>query len=249
VIEPTEELARRSPMDIGGWIPQIFYDLIGRVVPGAFLLLLCLLLFLDPASAQAIAVFLFKKPGIPFTAILLSGLIVAYVAGALLGAVGFAVWHKEWATSLAKLRIRYPEADKPGTGVALMYDYILLKEPTAGARVVKLRAEQHMCRTLIVGTLIIFLVYCWMKWPPWDSVQHLVTVAGLAFIASAAHLFNVHLTQRSHLLMMNYWHLLHEPDGSMDGSETVQLSTRRRDAKQRRPDSRDQAPVRGASDS
>ncbi|SRR6266545_729740 len=199
-------------MDIGGWIPQIFYDLIGRVVPGAFLLLLCFVLFLDPVSAQAIAVFLFKKPGVPFTAILLSGLTVAYVAGTLLGAVGFTIWHREWTTrGLSKLKVEYPDADKSATtGVSLMYDYVLLREPAAGARVVKLRAEQHMCRALIVGMLILLPMYCWKNWPPWQSFQHFATVVGLALIALVAHLFNVHLTLRSRSLLMNYWHLLGE---------------------------------------
>jgi hypothetical protein len=199
-------------MDVGGWVPQVFYDLIGRIVPGAFLLLLCCLLFVDPASGQAFALFVFKDAGIPFTAILLAGLTVAYVTGTLLGAVGFAVWHREWSTeSLNKLQVEYPVADKPGTGVALMYDSILLHEPAAGARLVKLRAEQHMCRVLIIGTLTLLFLYCWRFWPPWQLPRHLATVGGLVLVGVGAYLFDVHLTLRSRLLLLNYWHLIEDP--------------------------------------
>lgn len=202
-------------MDIGSWVPQVFYDLIGRVVPGAFLLALGGLLFTDPVSSRDLAFFVFKEAGVPATLVLLAVLLVAYVVGTLLGAIGFAFWHREWtAKELSKIRVELPELPGPyktGTGFPFMYDSILVHAPAAGARAVKLRAEQHMCRVLIVGTAMLFVAYCSTHWPPWELSRDLGIVGVLALIAVAAYLFHVHLDLRTRWLLVNYWYLLGEP--------------------------------------
>jgi len=42
--------------------------------------------------------------------------------------------------------------------IAIMYDFVRLYEPAAGARLVKLRAEFHMCKNLASGLLLLAFI-------------------------------------------------------------------------------------------
>jgi len=199
-------------MDIGSWIPQVFYDLIGRVAPGAFLLILSAVLLLDPASASFLVVLL-KEPHAPLALLLLSALVTAYIVGTLLGAIGFALWHGEWTRkAVAAVQLELPQDDdddKPESGMAFKYDAVLLHEPAAGARLVKLRAEQHLCRVLAIGVFLLVPLYVWRSWP-WRA-SDVGVLAGLALIAWSAYLFYIHLEIRARRLLANYWFLLGKP--------------------------------------
>jgi len=201
-------------MEIGSWIPQVFYDLIGRLVPGAFLIALSGVLLVDSSSARSVAMFLFKEPGIPLSVLLITGALMAYMVGTFLGAIGFAFWNREWTRkrAVAAIRLELPAGDDPHAGRSFVYDSILIHEPSAGSRLVKLQAERHMCRVLMIGTIMLFIGYTCRNWFPWGWVHARVFV-GLALLWWSAYLFDVHLEVRSGRLRLNLWHLLGKPTG------------------------------------
>ena len=209
-------------MELGAWIPQIFYDLIGRVLPGAFLLLLSGVLFVDYSGARSLVLFVFKDAGIPLTVVLIVGAIIAYVVGALLGAIGFAFSSREWIRNRARtsIRLELPAVDSPHVGLSFMYDSILLREPPTGARLAKLQAERHMCRVLMMGTIMLGVAYAARNWFPWGWLRSSVLL-GLALLAWSAYLFDVHLEVRSGRLLVNLWHLLGEPARKQTNNEST----------------------------
>jgi hypothetical protein len=199
-------------MEIGNWVPQVFYDLIGRVIPGMFLLLLGAIL-LDPESLKELCRFAFHDTPIPLLILVPLGLVVSYVTGTLLGAFGFAVWEVQWRKKkVGSLRLDVPEPtnDDPNSGISFKYDAVLLLEPSAGARMVKLRAERHFSRVIVVGTVILIGLYLAKNSAPSDAKAFGVLV-GLGTMAWAAYLFDVHLAIRTTTLLMNYWYLLGRP--------------------------------------
>src|SRR5688500_531346 len=77
--------------DTFGLVPQVFYDMIGRVAPGAATILTGLVLLSDRSPVDAIAL-LTGKQAISTSAALVfaAWLLASYLVGTLLGAVAFA---------------------------------------------------------------------------------------------------------------------------------------------------------------
>ena len=166
-------------------VPQVFYDLIGRVVPGAVVMVTSVVL-LAPDRGVWIAEQLKQGTELPsVTVLFLLFLLAAYLVGTLLGAVGF-VWFEDgdsassWlsrAMSIAGLsrtraqektqhpfRLTRQRPDTPGGAltdeqISYVYDYILLRDAGAGGRLAKLRAERHMCHVLIVGAMSLLVIH------------------------------------------------------------------------------------------
>lgn len=218
-------------MELGNWIPQFFYDLIGRVVPGAVLTLASFLLLQDTERAKCSLLYLFHDSGISGPALYLAGLLVFYVIGTLLGALGFAITETEWNTKKIAKIVERPQLDPlsfargiewntktmtkvadqpdlPDSVIAYMYDAILWHSPAAGARLAKLRAEQHMCRVLIVGLLLLVALYSAAHAPAWQSWTYWRHIALILFGIGTSYLFYVHLAIRVRRLMLNCWDLI-----------------------------------------
>jgi hypothetical protein len=110
--------------------------------------------------------------------------------------------------------------------IALRYDAIRLRDPIAGARLAKLRAELHMCRVLILGlSLLGILNIINLFKAPFliviiSELAILITV--MSFIATYRHL-NGRFTWGT----CNHWLLLVEPGIIVDskGSELHRVST------------------------
>lgn len=73
---------------IGGLIPQVFYDLIGRIVPGAFLLFIGFLLINGEDWKQRISD-LYGELKISYSLSDTLGLLFSYMIGILLGGIGY----------------------------------------------------------------------------------------------------------------------------------------------------------------
>lgn len=143
---------------ISGLIPQVFYDLIGRIVPGAFLLFIGLLLIHGEDWKQNIGG-LFGKPKIPYSLLVTLGLMFSYMTGILLGGIGCFV-----EKIIRRSKEHFEIFDRDGTlpkrkpninRISYIYDVIQHYEPAAGARLAKLSAERNMCRVLIVGSVLL----------------------------------------------------------------------------------------------
>lgn len=85
-------------MNISVIIPQLFYDLIGRIIPGAGLVSLTALLLLGPdVTVQVVTTWSTGalSPGhtaAPFAFVLLGNLLISYLIGSLLGGIWFRIY-------------------------------------------------------------------------------------------------------------------------------------------------------------
>ncbi|MBI5189578.1 MAG: hypothetical protein HZA22_02725 [Nitrospirae bacterium] len=195
---------------VGQSIPQLFYDLIGRIVPGLAVLVTAYLVWKGPVistvldsiitpstanastAAASAVVFSFASVGV-FLVITLLAFTLSHVLNGLwlcckpplrklidkTSSQMSTKTTKPHADNPHKLQkqkrlVDYVDAEEMSSEVleayetakrrhfkefpmrALMSDYIRLKDPNAGARIAKIRAEEHMCRVLIVGWSLLF---------------------------------------------------------------------------------------------
>lgn len=129
--------------NVGSLIPQVFYDVISRIAPGALLIpfLLCSLWgpkdFIDKMHEFWTAVSSEEAPGLLLSLLLL---LLSYFAGVLIRGLGYmlsTVARKVW---LPRRRIDFEK-----------YYRVKVKLPAAGSRVTKMKAESSMAGVLVIG--------------------------------------------------------------------------------------------------
>lgn len=83
-------------MNFGNWIPNLFYDLIGRITPGSVILLTGYFIFqgFDTALDNLDAVL--KQEHLSTTLLVLAGIALSYTAGILLGALAYLFTSDFW---------------------------------------------------------------------------------------------------------------------------------------------------------
>jgi hypothetical protein len=196
--------------ELGTWIPQIFYDLIGRVAPGTFLLLLGMGLLVDP---RRLAELVAAAKGLPTSEVLLVGLTASYMLGLLLGSLSLLLADDDLFLDARFITAEIPtrlNASVMSRGqVSFLYDALQYFNPAAGARLAKLRAEQHLCRVLLMGVALLIPSYLVTHWRS-PLAERSSVLAGLLGMALAARAFFLHLEVRSSRLRMNYCQLLAE---------------------------------------
>jgi hypothetical protein len=132
-------------------IPQIFYDLIARVIPG-FLFLLLLNLELSGTGIEVIQL----APNNSMT-IVLSALvygILSYLMGWVLGAFTF-------GSTRDRVKENHESGLDPAKGsisASEMYHRVRIENEAVGFRLVKLRAEAIMLETSRAGIVYIFVI-------------------------------------------------------------------------------------------
>jgi hypothetical protein len=157
-------------MNLGQIVPQIVYDLIGRIIPGLSLLGTSYFLWSSDIQRLKLAFFTDYKPSELALSLIL--LLLAYILS--LGLEG--LWRLLCSRWFQKL-VDQPSAEEAREGVVadftlvdksfnrfdyrfpgipVIYDIIRLLEPAAGARLVKLRAELQLCRIFMLGWSIMF---------------------------------------------------------------------------------------------
>ncbi len=192
-------------------IPQMFYDLISRIVPGAILIASAWIISIGPTEAtRRTAVFLSGgasawPPGfLTFVALVAGSYVVSNVLAGL-RELWFAVVCKFWKAhrvpwtveaqctkaGLADLEAaaRYPgtNLEVPKTislpSVPFMYAFVRYKAPDAGATVVKLRAEERMYAALARGWGLLTLVGLFFlpRCGPWEALGTECVLIALVF--------------------------------------------------------------------
>ena len=101
---------------------------------------------------------------------------------------------------------------------ALMYDFIRTKSPEAGARLVKLRAEYDLARTLIMG-LAIASIYNIFPLADNASVERLSIEAALVISVIGLWSFGNYIERRYTANLKNHWHILKTPDDIKQGQK------------------------------
>jgi hypothetical protein len=211
-----------------GYIPQIFYDLIGRIVPGAVISGSAFLLLDDPKSALLNAVTWSDGTSnqlAPALVILLVGLVIAYTVGTLLGGIWFTLSKLFKKKSAIPAEAEDPDVDKntvkiprpeiifkngkaivPDKWISYIYDYIQMRCPRTAGRIAKLRAEWHMCGVIIVGSAILFLLNLYKLFTDFTTAS-LYFEIGLALAFFAAYSLSSHVKNRRLAVLGNVWFL------------------------------------------
>lgn len=132
---------KSSFSEIASVVPQIFYDIIARIIPGIILIFLFSAVFDVNKIKSYIDLFT------PIFSGLLTGCVAAYFISTVLG---------QLYNSVMEL-VRKPDYDNI-KNISYMYDFIKHKDPVTGARITKLKAENEMTKVLIAGFFLIVLV-------------------------------------------------------------------------------------------
>ena len=137
----------RMKMRFSVVIPQAFYDLIARVAPGFFFLMVLLLAL--PREVQGVLA-LGRGPGGNAVESLGHGIVYAGLCYFL----GWVFLAFRWASKEGPTKSRYEEkhglkseSKRNSKSLNYMYQWIRLAHPAAGFRIVKLRAEARMLET------------------------------------------------------------------------------------------------------
>jgi hypothetical protein len=165
-------------------IPQVFYDFIARLIPGTILIWSSFLVY----YGYSLSIVLFKnnlgKAWNTYFILIIVTLFVAYIISIILSGIVIFItdklgWSKfaffisikknntEWReiglpkhtlNAMQILKTKYSSEENDLPSPSFIYDYLRLKAPNIGAMLVKLRAECHMCKVLIIGwSILIFL--------------------------------------------------------------------------------------------
>jgi hypothetical protein len=201
---------------MGTWIPQLFYDLIGRILPGGFLILLTAWIFkFKPLIVISEKVSQDSSNTTPYSLDILSLFLLSYMVGAMLGGIGFMVsiikkeiWNKtkisttSWATTFSALFWGSNYISGGATPVSTAYDMIQCFMPRAAGRLAKLRAESHLCRVLIVGSAFLFFMTL-IKNTLVDNPAISRLILSMVFLSSIC--FLMHIKSRTIDFLENNW--------------------------------------------
>lgn len=190
------------------WVPQLFYDLIGGVVPGGIILFLGFCLLQDPQSIKSSIEFLFKDSGVPSTLIFLLLVAVSYAIGVLLGHTVPSVKDDEWRKDPKTMRVELPNPDDPDSGISYIYDAIQHHYPTTGARLAKLSAERCFARVFTLGNTVLVFLFVIRHWAGHWPLEFYFVLGILVSAVVAAFVFDKHIQIRSRHLLLNNWHIL-----------------------------------------
>jgi len=130
-------------------VPQVSYDIIGRIIPGIIATFSLAIAVLGPTQALAKidAFVIHPNPPLSGWAVILF-IVVAYTLSIVLDGI----WHIPNLFRHPRHKGYRPDPGNPS--IPLQYDMVRIKSPEAGARLVKLGAERHQATVLVTGWLI-----------------------------------------------------------------------------------------------
>jgi len=196
--------------NIASFIPQVFYDVIGRIIPGSILLTLSYLIFHGQSIEQTkqgyIETVIFTQPQY---LLIFDFIVFSYFISTLLGGIWMFVSRKGYkGLDLDTLQKNLEKLDNVYPDVSFLYDAIQYIFPSVGSRLAKLSAERHSARVLTIGFSILFFAYIFTHYSSWKNLQFYLISGALILSAIFSFIFNLHIAVRSNYLMVNHWHFL-----------------------------------------
>jgi hypothetical protein len=205
-------------MQVLNLVPQIFYDFIARVVPGAFVSITACCVFLDCERQKKLISNIFAD-SLPTVLIVFVLFLFWYAIGCVLGAIGMipcAIFNviklcsRSEYKCMDKIVVRPvwspTPSDWPDGEVSYAYDYIQYHAPAVGSHLVKLSAEISMSQAMAAGAVLVSLWFafgstcgCSVRW--WGT-------GAAALTAACWWVFCRHIKVRRRWLLVNNWHLL-----------------------------------------
>jgi len=183
---------------IGSWVPQLFYDIIARLVPGAVIIGTLALAVAGPEKSQNFVQAWLNKPSSSYPSLVVIvgvGFVLSYALGIIFLGLCSPI---EW------LAFKFVKVKKD---FVLKYDYVKQHDPPAGSRITKLKAEMHMTELLVLGFTFSLLINLFkMRDSSGDSRGLLALVLLVAIIGSIGALR--HFIIRQNRAVENYSKLL-----------------------------------------
>ncbi len=209
----------KKSTDFGTWIPQLFYDVIARIIPGFFVLLILLINIVD--ADQFITYFqkiLFVDQSYHLSSnlLILFGIGISYVFAIVLRAISWTVFHpinkrkgakvdNEYGTISTEIplsELALLNSNFKTNEAALRYDFIKLNDTVNGNRITKLKAEEQMSSILFVGSIISSLSNGVLMISDY-SQSRLIMLLTTLVIAFFCYIAMVHFHERMQITIFN----------------------------------------------
>jgi hypothetical protein len=159
-------------------IPQLFYDIIARIVPGTVIIGVLALTTAGPEQSARIVADWLNKPGERYPSIIVM-VVFGFALSYTLAIVLLGLCHVMSKLVPKRLKSVAPDDEYP-----MKYDFIKSCDPAAGSRITKLTAERHMAGILTFGLSLALLINFLMWWSTGDSRVILMLVLILAIVGS-----------------------------------------------------------------
>lgn len=183
-------------------VPQISFDIIGRITPAMVVIFSLTVTALGPIQAftHIDAWIIHPDPPLSGWAVVLF-IVVAYILAIILSGI----WNFQDLFRRPSYKGYKPDLKDPS--VSLQYDAVRLESPKAGARNTKLSAEMSQAEVLIVGWFIsaainlYFLIAAFSLERLWLEMILVVGIVG-------AFSFRKHIYGQQRLSLSNHWLIL-----------------------------------------
>ncbi len=159
--------------NIGMLVPQLFYDIIARLIPGVAVNTLLVFTVLGPKQSWDNVLIWLNKPSASYPSITIF-IIVSAVFSYILAIVFSGLWF------LSSLFTNIGDDD-----FSEKYDFIKLTNSAIGNRISKLRAENSMTKILIVGFSLSLLIDLSKLFCPLDNSRMIFAVVLLLALAGS----------------------------------------------------------------
>ncbi len=215
---------KRKSNNIGAWIPQLFYDIIARIIPGFIVLLVLLINILDADQFLIYLKKIFfveKTYDLSTNLIILFGIGLSYIFAIILRAIGCMVLHPiykkkgntidpESESESKEILLKdmgLTENNFKTNDIALRYDFIKIKDFVNGNRITKLKAEVQMSGVLFIGLLISLIINAIMMCFDY-SISRLIILFWTLFISIYCYRAKIHFKDRLKTAVYNCSELL-----------------------------------------
>lgn len=212
-MEENNKNQKKKLKNVASWIPQIYFDLIARFIPGGLMSCLFVIAAYGPEQSWRILEKWLNKPSdkYPSSLVMIGAcLVVAYCVGVLLSAfahIGFSV-----LVSFRKCKSSTDEEPLKRTwdmekDFARKYDFIKIKNHSAGNRITKLKAELNMSVSFVFGFSICYLINILQFYRTFELSRIFFMFAFLLTISLSIALY-FHIKSRFYMAVDNYSDLL-----------------------------------------
>jgi hypothetical protein len=205
--EPSISKIALGAKKVGYWIPQIFFDLIARIIPGSIIFLVLFISVRVPVTVwHDIHSWLKSTPSFSSVVVFIIAMIpIAYT----ISVVTWGCWYGlcyVFRTIHIMNKKGHPETGVVVQDFPLLYERIKNLDPSVGNRLTKLKAEIHMAGTFIVGFIISLVVSIYV-----DNIQYSQPIIGALVVAIIGSILaRLHYVIRIEELVESWKELNHE---------------------------------------
>lgn len=209
----------KKSTDIGTWIPQLFYDVIARIIPGFFVLLILLINIIDANNFIIYCkkiLFVDQSYDLSSSILVLFGIGISYIFAIILRAISWIVFHPinkakgtkidnelgSISTEISLSELGVLNSNFKTNEIALRYDFIKLNDTVNGNRITKLKAEEQMSSVLFVGSILSSLINAIMMISDYSLSRLVVLLLTLVF-GFFCYIAKVHFNERMKIAIFN----------------------------------------------